>query len=134
MFVDADHNRMVKNLYRRNPFIHPSVMMRKDAFLNLGGYDESLPRSQDQDLWLRASSVCRFANIPEPLLLYKFRPMPHWNSIYYASRVTFRAIKRDKRPFWYYYYALRYFFAIPLYFFRKVTPHRLYNKNIDIKS
>jgi len=36
-----------------NMLAHGSMMLRRDAVLGVGGYDESLPRAQDYDLWLR---------------------------------------------------------------------------------
>lgn len=36
-----------------NSFAHGSMLIRRDALLAIGGYDESLPRAQDYDLWLR---------------------------------------------------------------------------------
>ncbi len=39
-----------------NPFTHGSMMLRRDAVLEVGGYDETLRRGQDYDLWLRLAS------------------------------------------------------------------------------
>lgn len=36
-----------------NPFVHGSMMLRKSCVLQAGGYDESLDRAQDYDLWTR---------------------------------------------------------------------------------
>jgi len=36
------------------PFIHGSVLMRRDAVEELGGYDESYTSAEDYELWLRA--------------------------------------------------------------------------------
>lgn len=38
-----------------NPFVHGSMMLRKSALQAVGGYNESLDRAQDLDLWLRLS-------------------------------------------------------------------------------
>lgn len=56
------------------PFIHPSVMFRKDKIVNIGSYNpNSGPRQDDYELWFRcAASGLSFANIPEPLLYYRF--------------------------------------------------------------
>lgn len=37
----------------RIPFIHPSVMFRRDFFSVVGGYDETYPAGQDFELWSR---------------------------------------------------------------------------------
>jgi glycosyltransferase involved in cell wall biosynthesis len=38
-----------------NPFVHGSMMLRKSAVLAAGGYDETLVRAQDYDLWIKLS-------------------------------------------------------------------------------
>lgn len=52
--------------------VHPSVMMRADAVREVGGYDESLTFCQDYDLWTRLALQGQLANLPEPLLLYRY--------------------------------------------------------------
>lgn len=52
------------------PFVHPSVMMRRDVLKN-NLYDEQCRIGQDWELWLRLQYVSGFANIPEILLLYR---------------------------------------------------------------
>ena len=56
----------------RNPICHPSVMMRKQALLDAGGYLGGL-QSEDYDLWLRLSSDPRnkFANLPDVCIGYR---------------------------------------------------------------
>ena len=51
-FATAD-NELRRNIFSSNPFAHSSVMYRKDKALLVGGYDESLERGKDYDLWLR---------------------------------------------------------------------------------
>lgn len=51
--------------------VHPAAMMRRDAFENVGGYDERFRTSQDFDLWLRMAETGRLANLAEPLLKYR---------------------------------------------------------------
>ena len=54
----------------RNGFIHPTVMARTQWFID-NPYDETLPRVQDMDLWLRTAVKNVFFNIPAPLLFYR---------------------------------------------------------------
>jgi len=54
-----------------NRIAHPSVMMRRDAVLALGGYRESFRHAEDYDLWARLSVVYKLANHPECLLRYR---------------------------------------------------------------
>src|SRR5262245_52154072 len=44
-------------LYRSNPFVHSSVVFRRDAWSSIGGYDESLPMCVDYDFFLRIGEV-----------------------------------------------------------------------------
>jgi cellulose synthase/poly-beta-1,6-N-acetylglucosamine synthase-like glycosyltransferase len=64
-----------KALRFRNPICHPSVMMRRDPILQLGGYLGG-KNAEDYDLWLRLARDQRwkFANLPESLLSYNVAP------------------------------------------------------------
>lgn len=75
--MPVSHEVIYNNLFTC-PFIHPSILFRKSKIVLIGGYDESLRRRQDYDLWFRcAKSGMRFYNIPEPLLLYRFTASTH---------------------------------------------------------
>jgi len=51
-----------------NVFAHGSMLLRKSAVLAAGGYDESLFRGQDYDLWLRMiARGFALANLPDVL-------------------------------------------------------------------
>jgi glycosyltransferase involved in cell wall biosynthesis len=66
-----DGNEIRRRLRRRNCITHGTVMMRKDALLLVGRYDEAMERAQDYDLWLRLSEDRCICTIPE--LLYSWR-------------------------------------------------------------
>jgi len=72
--VPESDGQIRRALIRRNPFVHSSVMMRRDALERAGGYDETLPVAQDYELWLRLSQVTAMANLPEPLVLRRLAP------------------------------------------------------------
>ena len=55
---------------RSNAFTHPTVAATRRWFL-ANPYDESLKRSEDKDLWLRASAHTRFAKLDEVLMFYR---------------------------------------------------------------
>lgn len=62
-----------RDLFVESPFAHPSVMFRKDAVVNIGGYRDR-GWAEDYDLWLRlASAGARFARLPETLLFWRDR-------------------------------------------------------------
>lgn len=57
------------------PCIHPSVLMKRDKLLEVGGYsDNELTRQrlEDYDLWLKLfENGCSFYNIQEPLIYFR---------------------------------------------------------------
>lgn len=59
-------------MFRGNPICHPSVMFRKQAVLEAGGYLGGL-HAEDYDLWARLSlnPKYRFANLKEICLRYR---------------------------------------------------------------
>jgi hypothetical protein len=71
--LPSDHAAIVQTLLERtNCIYHPSVIYRRGSMLALGGYRDELEPAEDYDLWLRASRVHQLANIPVPLLRYRF--------------------------------------------------------------
>jgi hypothetical protein len=72
MRLPAGHEEIVRTLARENCIYHPSVIMRREPILSLGGYRAEFRNSEDYDLWLRVAKVYRLANLPEPLLRYRF--------------------------------------------------------------
>lgn len=53
------------------PFVHSSVMMRREVYLRAGGYRPGLNLAEDYDLWLRMALITEMANLPEPLVKYR---------------------------------------------------------------
>jgi glycosyltransferase involved in cell wall biosynthesis len=56
-----------------NPFVHSSMMIRKTAFDEVGGYstDKSRQPPEDYELWSRIVRKYKVANIPEILVVYR---------------------------------------------------------------
>lgn len=50
---------------------HSQVMFRRQTVLDLGGYAEDRPCSQDYELWLRLAEVGKVVILPDVLLLYR---------------------------------------------------------------
>ncbi len=53
-----------------NQIFQSSVMFRKKAFEEAGGYDEKLEVAEDYDLWLRIGKKYKFANLKESTINY----------------------------------------------------------------
>jgi len=69
----AENEVLKLELLFDNPFVHSSVMMRKECLMELGGYtvDSSRQPPEDYELWSRFARRYELANIPEPLVIYR---------------------------------------------------------------
>jgi glycosyltransferase involved in cell wall biosynthesis len=65
---------MVSALSKGNFITTSAVMVRKTWLESSGHFDESLPRLQDWDLWLRMAQCCLFSFIRTPLLFHHATP------------------------------------------------------------
>lgn len=54
-----------------SPFIHPSVVIKRDLLIKYGGYDDRFFRVEDYGLWVKLSKFTTFANLPLVLLDYR---------------------------------------------------------------
>ncbi len=71
-FYMPQTNALIRwNMCFRTPFIHPTVVIRKEFLEHVRGYDDSILYSQDRDLWQRLSSFTSFANLPDILFHYR---------------------------------------------------------------
>ncbi len=67
------HHQQIRNLIWTNPFIHGTVLLNKAAILKVGSYSPALAKRQDYELWFRcAQASLQFANLPQPLIKYRF--------------------------------------------------------------
>ncbi len=69
---------LLRKLRWLNKIVHPSVLMRRDVIVKVGGYDEAALRAEDYDLWLRVAAVARVDNLKEPLLDYRMHTGQEW--------------------------------------------------------
>ncbi len=115
----ADDAAIRRALIRRNPFVHSSVMARREAVLRAGGYDATLPVAQDYDLWMRLAAVTRLANLPEPLVTRRLVPgrvsaARDGDRLRAEARVRWRAVRGGAYPPWDAVFALRPLLALAL--------------------
>jgi hypothetical protein len=54
-----------------NPFVHSSVMFRRETILSLGGYDEAYYYNQDFELWSRVAGSFVCGNLADALVDYR---------------------------------------------------------------
>jgi hypothetical protein len=65
-------NRMIKlALANGNAFWHPTVLIRRQAFLYAGGYRHVVVDAEDYDLWLRIAEHFELANLQVVMLKYR---------------------------------------------------------------
>lgn len=110
-----------KALLRCNPFIHSSVMLRREVFERVGLYRPVWKYAQDYDLWLRVSRHFHLANLPEPLVDLRV----DWKKMARKNRAARRCemkilvhyICSGGRPWWYRAYLFR-----PLLLYMVPTP------------
>ena len=71
------HKEIVSSMWACS-LIHPTVMFKKNRIMSLHGYNASLRRRQDYDLWFRCvRHGLIFHNLPYPLILYRFDQSSH---------------------------------------------------------
>jgi len=96
VFMPEEHNDIIQWLLRSSPFIHPTVMMRK-SFLNVtSGYDDSLKRAQDYDLWFRGQNIGLYHNLQIPILTYVQKEKRSLRSLFDSYTVRRRNVSGIK--------------------------------------
>lgn len=102
--MPVEHTSIINSLWS-NPFIHPTVMFKREKLLGIGGYGENLRRRQDYELWFRcAENGFRFANIPQALILYRFDADSHKKQTvplaWEQAMIGFKGASTLKMAFW----------------------------------
>ena len=70
----VDHDDIARERYVESPVAHPSVMVRRELLLRVGGWRD-LGWPEDHDLWLRLLAAgVRFAKVPETLYWWREHP------------------------------------------------------------
>ena len=69
----SDNATLKYELLLDNPFVHSSVMLRKEALDAVGGYstDQNRQPPEDYELWSRIARKYQVANVPEALHVYR---------------------------------------------------------------
>jgi glycosyltransferase involved in cell wall biosynthesis len=86
-----------RNILSKNCFIHSSILLKKNIYSKVGGYNLNLKYFEDYDLWLKIGTVSKFYNLSKRLVNLTV----HQNSmtnIYQAKRIktVFAIIKKYK--------------------------------------
>lgn len=70
--LPTSHQEIATTLPRENCLYHPSVMLRRSVVVDAGGYRSEFKNAEDYDLWLRLARTHELANVPRPLIRYRF--------------------------------------------------------------
>jgi len=68
------HEEIMHKLYFYCPFVHPSVMYKKDSICNAGGYPADAHNFEDYMLWTAIAKQGKLCNLAEPLIKYRLNP------------------------------------------------------------
>ena len=72
-FPDDDAALRALLLRMENPFVHGSVLFRRQAVIEAGLYRPQFRQAQDFDLWLRLMDYGQLGNVREPLYRWRLR-------------------------------------------------------------
>ena len=72
--VVTGSDAVARALRERCVIRHPSVMMRREPILGLGGYRPAYKHAEDYDLWLRVSEHAKLDNLEFVGLRYRMHP------------------------------------------------------------
>jgi len=68
------NEEIIKIIYHTCPFIHSSVMYRKEAILKAGGYPADAHNFEDHLLWIQIRKYGSYCNLAFPLLKVRLNP------------------------------------------------------------
>jgi glycosyltransferase involved in cell wall biosynthesis len=72
--LPGTHEQIARYARTRSPLNHPTVLLRRDAALDAGNYQE-IGLVEDYDLWARMlANGARMSNVDEPLVLFRCSP------------------------------------------------------------
>ena len=101
MKYPTDNVSLKKDLIKYNPFVHSSVMMRRDIVEKAGLYNESWKYAQDYELFFRMSKYAKIANIGAYLASYRMSPVSitsrkNKQQVIFAIRACIKAIREGQ--------------------------------------
>ncbi len=107
-----------------NPFLHASVMIKREVFEIVGIYNERNAKGQDYELWFRIANHFKLANLPEILMSHRWRgdniSLLNENEQYRASISTrLDAIRKKQYPWWCFIFLIKPFIILNTPFFIK---------------
>ncbi|NJL55545.1 glycosyltransferase, partial [bacterium] len=71
-----------------------NVAIRREALLELGGFDESLGSAEDTDMWLRLATRYEFVVVPKVQVLYRISPQSMSSNLLKMEETNLRVLQR----------------------------------------
>ena len=95
-----EHAKLATRRWRQSPFVHSTVVMRREFLTVTGGYPAGMRLAEDYDLWMRGFAAGRFRyhNLGEILVAYRTRPVQRWKMIRASAGARIKAGRREHRP------------------------------------
>lgn len=90
------HAEIISKIYQRCPMLHPTLMLRREFFEQLGPYRPDLRDAQDWEILLRGAHLFRYHNLQEPLIQYRAHSSTLWDVVH-GARVQATALWRDQK-------------------------------------
>lgn len=100
VILPESHDEILSNIFKKCPFIHSSVMMRRSFLKETGGYNNMLRRAQDYDLWLRGQFTGRYHNLQLPLIRYNFKRKIKLKDIFAVLQIKIHNAKKKTDIFY----------------------------------
>lgn len=89
-----------KNILLSNQFIHSSVLIRKNIFLQAWWFPADMHLCEDYDLWFRILRISKWANTPNILVRYRVRTSNTTaKNIYRMKWITMHLIWKYRKDF-----------------------------------
>ena len=108
----TEDKEIKKDLINYNPFVHSSIMFRKELASSINFYDEDYKYAQDYSFYFKLLPYIKFANIPETLVQYRKSPKSITSTknklqMSFANKARINAIKLGYYSKWNYIYVIK---------------------------
>lgn len=84
--VPLENKKIKKGILLHNPFIHSTIIFKKELIEKIGDYNENFKFAQDYELWTRVIAKFKTANLPDCLLNYRI----YKNNITHSNNLMVR--------------------------------------------
>lgn len=70
--MSTEHNDIIKKMAWKCELVHPSILAKRNFFIDLKGFNEEIAYAEDYELWIRAILLNKkFSNLDDVLLYYR---------------------------------------------------------------